>query len=93
MRPLVITRTYVVNWPYRAGPLAYGNGDRIDITDDMAEWLNRDSPGVVTLAVTTTAEAASEAPNARDVQDAPNRMMASAPRRRGRPAKQVEGVA
>lgn len=92
MRHLVVTRTYVVNWPYRAGALAYGNGDLIDISDEHAAWLNRDCPGVVTLAVTTTAGPASAAPAGYDVQDAPNRMMADAPRRRGRPAGRKVGA-
>lgn len=92
MRQVVVTRTYVVNWPYRAGSLAYGNGDLVDITDEHAAWLNRDCPGVVTLAVTATAEPASATPAGRDVQDAPNRMMADAPRRRGRPSRVQAGA-
>lgn len=82
---------YRVQWNYassRGGPWKAGDVVEIDHAGD-AEAINQDSPGVLVPA-TIAPSAASAAPAARDVDEAPNdRMMAEPAARRGpgRPPK------
>ncbi len=48
--------TYVVKWDYRGKPGPYVKGEVVELTEEQAEWLNRDSPGVVELTEKVLAE-------------------------------------
>lgn len=88
---------YVFQWSYRSGIGGpWAKGEVIDFDPAVAAWINHDSPGVLIAERVAAPQAAPEpaivAPDGRDVQDAPNRMMAEAPRRRGRPAGSKGGA-
>lgn len=88
-----VLQTYRVNWSFRDGTCSLSEHQLIDLDDETATHVNTSSPGVLTLVTTTTpAEIEVDAPETRDVQDAPNRMMGSAPKRRGRPPRATVGA-
>lgn len=87
---------YVFQWSYRSGIGGpWAKGEVIDFDPAVAAWINHDSPGVLapeSAPRVAAPEPVGAAPAGRDVQDAPNRMMADAPRRRGRPAGRKVGA-
>lgn len=40
-----VTRSYRAT--YRSRPIAFGEGAKVEVDDDAAEWVNRDSPGTL----------------------------------------------
>lgn len=53
----MLTQPYIVQHDYRTdrlnggGPAVWTEGDRIDLLDDDASWVNRDRPGTLELVV------------------------------------------
>ncbi len=76
---------YVVKWDYESHAMKLKAGQVIDLTDELAEWLQRDSRGALELIVPLPPPA-DPAPVVERVVDTPpaDRMM-----RRGRKRKEV----
>lgn len=52
---------YLVQWAYRTGSLGpWFKGDEVDLREDVAEAVNRDSPGVLVPVAVTKVKAAAK---------------------------------
>lgn len=64
---------YVVQWDYRAGELTLAEGDVVELDEELAAWLGRDSPGVIVPFVPRRKRMIKRPPRDRMVREGENR--------------------